>query len=241
MTTNQTPRSRGLGTAKRLGVALAALLGACGPTIEVSTTAAPEAASLAHRRTFTIVENVATIPVAGDGDGNGRVRDNPSTTAGYGVQDPMIDNSITSRAVATLIRAELEARGFRYVTADPDFEVRFDAAIAPIQDIRSYDYGYDAGFYGYGYPSAYYGYGYAWDGGCCDSWISHAVATYERKTVIIDVVDPASQTLLWRGQGTSDGYNEPRKFMKDLKLAVREIVKEFPAPRARLLAAAAVR
>lgn len=230
-------------TTRRLALMLAAATAAaaCGPSIDVSTAVAPEAASLGVRRTFTIVETPATLPVVADNgngngnghaNGNGHVRDTESDMTGYGVKDPMIDNSITSKAVAELIRAELEARGFHYVTENPDFVIRFNATIAPILEIRSYDTG---GYYGHSYYGYHgYGYGYGWDGGCCGGY-SHSTASYDRKTVIIDAVDPATDKLLWRGQGTSDSYYSARKFMKDFRAAVHEIVEEFPVQRAPML------
>ncbi|HEU4996805.1 MAG TPA: DUF4136 domain-containing protein, partial [Gemmatimonadaceae bacterium] len=56
----------------------------------------------------------------------------------------------------------------------------------------------------------------------------YAVATYDRETVVIDAVNPADKKLLWRGQGTSDYYTDPKKYMNELRNSVRAIAKKFP-------------
>jgi hypothetical protein len=200
-------------------VAAAALamtaLAACGANIDVRTVAAPEAAMLGGRQTFRVVEAGSDSTRYLNGNGNGDA---------YGMEDPMIHNSITSKLVHDEIKAAFEALGYRYSPDRADFDVSFKATIAPIMDIRSYGYG------GYGYHwSGYYGYRgypYAYDSwGCCGD--AHAVASYDRRTVIIDAVDPSGK-LLWRGQGTSDWYTDPKYFMKDLRHAVKALAKKFP-------------
>ncbi len=184
---------------------LTAALGACGPNVMVRTVSAPEAGALTGRRTFRVVE----APTATNGDS-------------YGINDPMIDNSITSRAVREQIKTAFEARGYRFSDTDADFEIRYNATIAPILDIRGYNYNGN-GAYGYCCPSD--GFNYV-----------RAVGTYDRSTVIIDAVDPKSDKLLWRGQGTTDVYTDPKRYMKELRSAVKEVAKKFPPQRTMTLA-----
>ncbi|HMC54343.1 MAG TPA: DUF4136 domain-containing protein [Gemmatimonadaceae bacterium] len=212
-----------------LAVAAAALLSACGPDITVRTAASPEANSLAGRQTFRIVETSAVSHqngTDGNGDGNGN-----SHVEKYGVYDPMVSNSITRDAMRDEIRAAFEARGYRYSPDHADFDITFTATVAPILDVYSYDFGgYGAG-YGYGYYGSHaydgwpgaYGYGY-----CCGDGYGHSTASYERSTVIIDAIDPATQKLLWRGQGTSGPYSESKKYMKTLRVAVHKVANKFP-------------
>lgn len=204
------------------GIAMAALA-ACGPSIEVRTVAAPEAITLGRRQTFRVVEagSDSTGYLNGNGNSNGN-----GDVNGYGIRDPMIHNSITSKAVHDEIKTAFESLGYRYSPANADFEVAYKATIAPIMDIRSYGVG-GYGYHGFGYyrNMGYYGYGY--DGfGCCGGF-GDAVATYDRSTVIIDAIDRDGK-LLWRGQGTADGYTGSRRYMKDLRHAVTAIAKKFP-------------
>lgn len=194
-------------------VTMAALAACGGPGVQVRTVAAPEAALVGGRATFRVVE-------AGR-DGRGHLNGGED----YGVKDPMIHNSITSQLVHDAIKAAFEALGYRYSADRADFDVAFTATIAPIVDFRSYGYG---GYRRNGY-FAYYGYdayplGHdAW--GCCGE--TQAVGTYDRSTVIIDAVDPGGK-LLWRGQGTSDWYTDPKQFIKDLRRAVKAVTQAFP-------------
>src|SRR5438093_13326334 len=103
MSTRSAHASRSGKASLRLAVlTMAAVLGACGPSVEVRTAVAPEAGSLAGRRTFRIVED-STRGTDGDGDG-----------VGYGVHDPMIANSITKQALHEQIKAEFEHTAYLY-------------------------------------------------------------------------------------------------------------------------------
>lgn len=188
------------GRRARFGLAaltLAAAVAACGPDIQVRTAVSPEANTLAGRRTFRILE--ATKPADGDG------------VDGFGIKDPMVDNSITDQKILYQIKSAFEAKGYRYDPEHADFDIMFYATIAPILDIRSYNNGYGYGYGYYGSP------GY-----------SYAVATYDRETVVIDAVNPADKKLLWRGQGTSDYYTDPKRYMSELRSSVKAIAKKFP-------------
>ena len=206
----------------RLGAAGMAMvaLAACGPAVEVRTAAAPEAITLGRRQTFRIVEirNDSARTANGDGD-----------LEGYGIKDPMIHNSITSQAVHDQIREAFEARGYRYAPDAADFEIAYEATVAPIMDIRSYDVGssyYGHPWYSHGYR---YGSGYYDGWGCCGyGGFGYATASYDRSTVIIDAVEPSTGKLLWRGQGTADMYTDPQRYMKDLRHAVKAIARKFP-------------
>ena len=71
-------------------------------------------------------------------------------------------------------------------------------------------YGYGRGYYGTGM-----GYGY---GGS---------STYDEGTMIVDVIDPATQQIVWRGYGTSqsrDAWMDADR----LHRSVTEILKKFP-------------
>ena len=201
-------RRTGLGVA---AVAAAALVAACGPNVDVRTAVSPEAVVLGTRQTFSVVEAKAAKNGNGDGDANG-------------INDPMIDNSITAQAVHDQVKTAFEARGYRYVTSKPDFVITYQATIAPIMDIYTNGslgygaYGY-RGYYGYSYDPYWadpYGYG-------------TAVATFDRTRVIIDALDPGTGKLLWRGEGTSGEYSDSKRYVKELRHAVNAVAKKFPS------------
>jgi hypothetical protein len=45
---------------------------------------------------------------------------------------------------------------------------------------------------------------------------------------IIDVIDPVTHKLLWRGQGVAAVDSDPNKFARELRQAVDAIVAKFP-------------
>jgi hypothetical protein len=169
---------------------------ACGPGIRVQTVAAP-AASLRGLRTFRI------MPVPEHR--NGRPLD---------ANHPMLNNSITNRAIRDAIVARLTRRG--YVTADstPDFQVAFYASARDRLDVAYWDYGYPWR------PGWWRGWGLEWGG--------PTVTEYTEGTVIIDVVDGTTEELLWRGHGVSAVSDEPREYLKDLKQTIAAILDQFP-------------
>ena len=121
--------------------------------------------------------------------------------------DPMLVNSITYDAIRDEIRRAFEARGYVYSPANADLAVAYYASAAPAMDIRTFDYGYDWR----GFPRQYVD-----------------VVQYTQGTVIIDVIDPATHKLLWRGQGVAAVDTDPNKFARELRKAVDAIVAKFP-------------
>jgi Domain of unknown function (DUF4136) len=68
-------------------------------------------------------------------------------------------------------------------------------------------------------------YGYTWRG-----WPRERVDVreYTQGTVIIDVVDPGSRTLLWRGQGVAQVSDDPDDYIEQLEKVVNQTVRRFP-------------
>jgi hypothetical protein len=129
--------------------------------------------------------------------------------------DPMLVNSISNRALrADLVKA-FEDRG--YVLADhPDFSVAFYASTKQKLDVNSWDYGYP-----------YYPY---WWGGWGPGFDPYAprATEYTQGTVVVDVVDPQTNELLWRGQGVASVSDDEQQYEQDLWKAVTAILQKFP-------------
>jgi len=51
--------------------------------------------------------------------------------------------------------------------------------------------------------------------------------------VIIDLVDPGSRQLLWRGKGVAHVSTDPNTFTNELGKVVDAITKKVPAPSSR--------
>ncbi|MDB4870589.1 MAG: hypothetical protein JWL97_1593 [Gemmatimonadales bacterium] len=121
--------------------------------------------------------------------------------------DPMLVNSITYEAIRDEIRRAFEAKGYVYSPGSADLAVAYYASAAPVLDVRTFDYGYDWR----GFPRQYVD-----------------VVQYTQGTVIIDVIDPATHKLLWRGQGVAAVDTDPNKFAKELRRTVDAIVAKIP-------------
>jgi hypothetical protein len=134
----------------------------------------------------------------------------PSPRGGVALaaSDPMLVNSITYEAIRDELRRAFEARGYTYSPANPDLAVAYYASAAPVMDIRTFDYGYDW----LGFPRQYVD-----------------VVQYTQGTVIVDVIDPRTRKLLWRGSAVAAVDSDPNKFARDLRKAVDKIVAKFPA------------
>jgi hypothetical protein len=132
----------------------------------------------------------------------------PRGGAPLAANDPMLVNSITYQAIRDEIRRAFEARGYVFSPGNADLAIAYYASAAPVVDIRTFDYGYDWR----GFPRQYVD-----------------VVQYEQGTVIIDVIDPRTRTLLWRGEAKAAVSTDPSKYVKELRKAVDAIVAKFPA------------
>lgn len=122
--------------------------------------------------------------------------------------DPMLNNSIIDRVVRSNIQQAFEARGYRMTDDEPDFIVGYYTRARERLDITN---AYDCG----------YGYYYRYRAGCY-------IDEYTEGTVIVDVIDPASDELVWRGSGVARVSDNPNKYINQLGRAIGEIVERFP-------------
>jgi len=134
----------------------------------------------------------------------------PHNAPTLGANDPMLENSITYRALREELRHALEARGYRFQPDGADLDVAYYATAGPTLDVRTFDYGYTWR----GFPRQY-----------------TEIEQYEQGTVIIDVVDPPTRELLWRGQAVARVDSDPAKYVSEIRRTVDAIVKKLPPAR----------
>jgi hypothetical protein len=180
--------------------------------VRVRTTAAPDA-DLAALHTFRVL------------DAPQRRADAPALPA----SDPMLSNSITNRQLRADLVRELTQKGYMASTTTPDFLVAYYAGTMAKMDTTywlpdaGWRYGYHRfGLYGPRFRSAWPWYGYA------SPYPEMQVRSYTSGAVIIDVIDPRTMELLWRGQGDATVSDDPDKYAADLNKSVVAILKEFP-------------
>lgn len=168
----------------------ALLLGGCAATPRVDVAQDPEA-DFARYTTFTF-----HTPLGTDRDSGTR--------------------TVLSQQLQGLTRAELEARGYRYVTADADLELDFFVEtrerIESVPDSR-YDmhYGY------WRYPWSVWG-GYP----------PERIRQYTIGTLHVDVVDVARRQLVWEAIAEGRVRGDFSYEQDDVRKAVAEMFERFP-------------
>ena len=129
--------------------------------------------------------------------------------------DPMLVNSVSNRALCADLVKGFESRG--YVRSDnPDFAVAYYASTKEKLDVAQWDYGY-----------AYYPYWLSGFGPGLGPSAS-VVTQYTEGTVIVDVINPRTKELLWRGQGVARVSDDEPQYEQDLWKAVTAILDKFP-------------
>ncbi len=129
--------------------------------------------------------------------------------------DPMLANSISNQALRQDLATDFQAKGYTLTGASPNFAVAYYASAQNKLDVTDWDYGYNY----WGYHRFWRGYGYPVE----------TVQQYTEGTVIVDVIDPATKELLWRGQGKAEVSKDPAAYIAELAKTVQAIVARFPA------------
>ncbi|MEH6552337.1 MAG: DUF4136 domain-containing protein [Pseudomonadales bacterium] len=144
--------------------------------------------------------------------------------------DPAIVNylggDIFVQRLAQTVRESLTAKGFTFVESGADFLVNYDVMTEARQDIRTYNtYGGYAP--GWGYGGGGYGYG-GYGGGMGSSQTS--VTNYTQGTLVLDVINPTTNKLMWRGaaDGRLPKKSDASKRDEDMKEVVDSIFENFP-------------
>jgi hypothetical protein len=181
-------------------------LAACASPIQVRTAISPDA-SLGGLRSFRVLPTPKPR-IAGV---------TQSTT------DPMLVNSISNRALRTDLQQEFARLGYVSVDSNPDFCVAYYASTKQQLDLTYWDYGYPLR------PRWWRGWGPGWRGSEVP-----VVNQYTQGTVIVDVFDPKTKDLLWRGQGVAAVSDNQQAYTDELKKTVAAILAKFPAASAKV-------
>ena len=131
--------------------------------------------------------------------------------------DPFTQNTLVDKRVRDEVDGWLAAHGYRQArSADEpiDFLVRWDLVSQQVTGDSPVFVTGGFGRYGYGYGVGS-GIGYS------------PPNTYQEGTLILDVIAPESQQLLWRGSGTSQA-RDPHMKPERLRKSVNAILERFP-------------
>jgi len=186
-----------------LHAAAVVALAACASGVQVRTALSPDA-SVSGLRTF----RVEATP-------------KPSIASTQSTNDPMLVNSISNRALRADLQQGFEKLGYAINDSTPDFCVAYYASTTQKLDITSWNYGYPFR------PRAWRGWGFYQPrfGPAFDP----TVTQYTQGTVIVDVFDPKTKDLLWRGQGVANVSENQQQYTQELQTTVTAILAKFPA------------
>jgi len=126
----------------------------------------------------------------------------------HGANDPMLVNSISNHALRLDLIEAFQARGYVVNDSHPDFTVAYYASTKEKLDVTYWDYGYR-------WWAPWWGPG-------------PMVSEYTQGSVIIDVVNPQTKELLFRGHGVAAVSDDERYYERELMKTVRAIVAKFP-------------
>ena len=130
--------------------------------------------------------------------------------------DPFTQNTLVDKRVREEVDAWLTAHGYQPAARgeEPDFLVRYELVSREVtRDSPVFVTG-GFGHYGYGYGG---GTGIGYSGS----------TTYQEGTLILDVIDPATQQIAWRGWGTGQ-MRDPQMSPERLRKTVAAILARFP-------------
>jgi hypothetical protein len=135
-------------------------------------------------------------------------------------KDPQIYNAIVEGRVKTAVDRALQAKGYREVTSNPDFDVAWHASIEQKQSLRTVgtDYGWGYGWYGPG-----------WGGMGMTSSTTY-VDEWDEGTVVVGVFDPQTNDMIWWGsaQAELDQKRSPEEAQERADKAAVKLFEDFP-------------
>jgi hypothetical protein len=195
--------------------ALVLTAAACSSGVQVRTSVAPDA-SLAGLHTFSVLA----------------APERSNTAPALSASDPMLDNSITNQQLRNDLTQGLEGKGYTLSASNPDFQIAYYAGTKEKMDTTYWNPGpaYRYGYRGYGLRSSRYAWAWPWyaNGPSWPYGPDMQVQEYTQGCVIVDVINPKTQELLWRGQGVATVSADPATYAKDLSQSVTAILKKFP-------------
>ena len=128
-----------------------------------------------------------------------------------GAYDPMAVHSRANRALWQAVEGALFERGYADTEWMPDFVVAIYASVDERLDL-------DAWLYGYTHAPSW------WSLGTVDE----SPTLFPAGTVVVDVVDPETLDVLWRGAGTMAIGADPLENAREVLTIAAAIIQTFP-------------
>ena len=120
--------------------------------------------------------------------------------------DPMLSTSLVGRAIRQDITNAFMERGYDFVEGTPDFYVAYYAGTGRVVDTRASQQSYHTS----------------------GEKLTTQTYEYPAGTIVIDVVNARTDSLVWRGTGVAEIPNDPEDYAKTIHATVDKIVGMFP-------------
>ncbi len=133
-----------------------------------------------------------------------------------GTVDPRLPSGLVEERIRAALEKHLAALGFeRSATGTPDFRVGYHAAVEDKVDVQTINRAY--------------GYGPGWGAGRGLMTSDTYVRQYEQGTLIVDIVDPRTKRLVWRGSAQAEVYSYATPEQREARIddAVGQILERF--------------
>jgi len=130
---------------------------------------------------------------------------------------------LTVSQLGGALDTEFATKGFTKVDSNvSDFVVVYQLALKSEKELTTYSSGFSTGPYWGGY----YG------GGLGTSYSTTSVNTIQIGTLALDIYDPKTNQLIWRGIATKtlDTGAKPGKRQRNMAKAAEKLLKNFPPP-----------
>jgi hypothetical protein len=186
----------------RVAVAVLVIAAACkGDNVKVASGTLDTSAV----RTFKTFSIIAPLPPA---ERVGVAATNDSTRAASAVMDmdPMLATSLVGRAIRQDLSDAFAKRGYQPVDGASDFYVAYYAGTGRVVDTRASEKRYHAN----------------------GQKITTQTYEYPAGTIVVDVVDTRTDSLVWRGTGIAEIPKDPNDYARAIHATVERIVGTFP-------------
>jgi hypothetical protein len=135
-----------------------------------------------------------------------------ATRTKSGNEDPRVYNDVVAGQIASAVDSVLHAKGYQETDTTPDFLVGWHGAIEGKMSTNTIHNNY--------------GYGWGWYPAGSTTTARH----WDEGTLVIDIVDAETQTLVWRGSAQAELHEEgdPQRDYALIATVVTRILDKFP-------------
>lgn len=145
---------------------------------------------------------------------------------GWAEESDKILNQFDRNRIEQAFGNEFAARGLKHVEEGGDLIVTlFIVVEQKTQKTANTTHHGGGGYYG-----NYYGYGPGYGWGTSHSTTTVSEYDYEVGTLVCDIFDAKSKTLIWEGIGTGTVDENPDSRDKNVPKAVKKIMAQYPLP-----------